>query len=116
MSFFKHVQLHKYDITDKGIKQACLDEMKAEGYDIVITEKEMQVLAAHRCEEFKDYMRPLFAQEVNVMRDYYAYNLTSDEDCCLMMMLEFFEDLGLPDDFDPKAFESLSKKFYDNLK
>ncbi len=50
------------------------------------------------------------------MRDIYAYNLTSDEDCCLMMMLEFFEDLGLPEDFDPKAFESLSKKFYDNLK
>tara|TARA_A100001515_G_scaffold101512_1_gene82178 strand:+ start:85 stop:294 length:210 start_codon:yes stop_codon:yes gene_type:complete len=46
MSFFKHVQLHKYDITDKGITQACYDEMKADGYDIVITEKEMQVLAA----------------------------------------------------------------------
>ena len=44
MSFFKHVQLHKYDITDKGITQACYDEMKADGYDIVITEKEMQVL------------------------------------------------------------------------
>ena len=27
MSFFKHVQLHKYDITDKGITQACYDEM-----------------------------------------------------------------------------------------
>ena len=61
MSFFKHVQLHKYDLTDKGVTQACYDEMKAEGYDIVISEKEMQVLAAHRCEEFKDYMRPLFA-------------------------------------------------------
>ena len=61
MSFFKHVQLHQYDITDKGISQACYDEMKAEGYDIVITEKEMQVLAKHRCEEFKNYMRPLFA-------------------------------------------------------
>ena len=47
MSFFKHVQLHKYDITDKGITQACYDEMKADGYDIVITEKEMQVLARH---------------------------------------------------------------------
>ena len=61
MSFFKHVQLHKYDITDKGITQACYDEMKADGYDIVITEKEMRVLADHRREEFKDYMRPLFA-------------------------------------------------------
>ena len=49
-------------------------------------------------------------------QDLYSYALTSDEDCCLMMMLEFFEDLGLPDDFDQKAFDSLSKKFYDNLK
>ena len=61
MSFFKHVQLHKYDITDKGLTPACYDEMKADGYDIVITEKEMQVLAKNRCEEFKNYMRPLFA-------------------------------------------------------
>ena len=60
-SFFKHVKLHEYDITDKGITQACYDEMKADGYDIVITEKEMQVLASNRCEEFKNYMRPLFA-------------------------------------------------------
>ena len=48
-------------------------------------------------------------------RDLYSYDLTSDEDCCLMMMLEFFEDLGLPDDFDAKAFESLTEKFYANL-
>ena len=61
MSFFKHVELHKYDLTDKDISQACYDEMKAEGYDLVITEKEMRVLADHRREEFKDYMRPLFA-------------------------------------------------------
>jgi len=61
MSFFKHVALHKYDLTDKGVSQACYDEMKAEGYYLVISEKEMQVLAKHRCEEFKNYMRPLFA-------------------------------------------------------
>ena len=61
MTFFKHVEIHKYDLTDKDISQACYDEMKAEGYDIVITEKEMRVLADHRREEFKDYMRPLFA-------------------------------------------------------
>ena len=61
MSFFKHVSLHEYDLTDKDISQACYDEMRAEGYDLVITEKEMRVLADHRREEFKDYMRTLFA-------------------------------------------------------
>ena len=50
MSYFKHVSLHNYDLTDKDISQACYDEMKAEGYDLVITEKEMRVLADHRRE------------------------------------------------------------------
>ena len=50
------------------------------------------------------------------MPDYYEYALTSDEDCCLMMMIEFFEDLGLPEDFNQTAFDSLSSKFYNNLK
>ena len=43
MTFFKHVELHKYDLTDKDISQACYDEMKHEGYDLVISEKEMQI-------------------------------------------------------------------------
>ena len=34
MSYFKHVSLHNYDLTDKDISQACYDEMKAEGYDL----------------------------------------------------------------------------------
>ena len=55
-------------------------------------------------------------KEVNVMRDYYTYNLTADEDCCLMMMIEYFEDLGLPEDFNQRAFDSLQDKFYANLK
>lgn len=59
--FFKYVSLHEYDLTDKGISQACYDEMKQEGYDLVISEKEMRILADNKREEFKDYMRPLFA-------------------------------------------------------
>ena len=78
MSFFKHVQLHEYDITDKGITKACYDEMKADGYDIVITEKEMQVLAAHRCEEFKNYMRPLFAQVLTMTPQEYKAHCAKD--------------------------------------
>ena len=29
--FFKHVELHKYDLTNAGIDQACYDELKASG-------------------------------------------------------------------------------------
>ena len=58
MSFFKHVQLHEYDITDLGIFQACYDELVADGNNSA--EKQLRILAAAMREEFKDYMRPLF--------------------------------------------------------
>ena len=59
MSFFKHVQLHEYDITDLGIRQACYDELIADGNNS--DEKQLRILAVAMCEEFKDYMRPLFS-------------------------------------------------------
>ena len=60
MSFFKHVKLHEYDISDLGIRQACYDELVADGNNS--DEKQLRILAVAMCEEFKDYMRPLFAQ------------------------------------------------------
>ena len=59
--FFKYISLHEYDLTDKGIAQACYDEIKQEGYDLLLSEDEMQHLSKFKCEQFKDYMRPLFA-------------------------------------------------------
>ena len=59
MSFFKYVQLHEYDITDLGITQACYDELIADGNNS--DEKQLRILARAMCEEFKDYMRPLFS-------------------------------------------------------
>ena len=58
MSFFNHVQLHEYDITDLGIRQACYDELVASGNNS--TEDQLRVLADDMREQFKDYMRPLF--------------------------------------------------------
>ena len=57
--FFKHVKLHEYDITDLGIMQACYDELVADGNNS--DEKQLRILARAMREEFKDYMRPLFA-------------------------------------------------------
>ena len=47
MSFFKHVQLHKYDLTDKGVSQACYDEITTELADAknALTEEQLWVLA-----------------------------------------------------------------------
>ena len=63
MSFFKHVQLHKYDLTDRGVSQACYDEITADLADAknALSEKQLWILADAMREEFKDYMRPLFA-------------------------------------------------------
>ena len=59
MSFFKHVQLHEYDITDAGITSACYDELVADGNNS--DPKQLEILARAMCEEVKDYMRPLFS-------------------------------------------------------
>ena len=56
--FFNHVELHKYDLTNKGISQACYDELVASGNNS--SEEQLRVLADHMREQFKDYMRPLF--------------------------------------------------------
>ena len=45
----------------------------------------------------------------------YTYRLTTDEDQVLLDMIQFFDDMGLPDSFDSKAFESLSNKFFKNV-
>jgi hypothetical protein len=45
----------------------------------------------------------------------YTYKLNTDEDQVLLDMIQFFDDLGLPDHIDSKAFESLSNKFFKNV-
>ena len=45
----------------------------------------------------------------------YNYTLTTDEDQVLLDMIQFFDDLGLPDHIDSKAFDSLSDKFFKSI-
>ena len=45
----------------------------------------------------------------------YTYKLTTDEDQVLLDMIQYFDDMGLPDSFDSKAFDSLSDKFFKNV-
>ena len=45
----------------------------------------------------------------------YTYTLTTDEDQVLLDMIQFFDDMGLPDSFDSKAFDSLSDKFFSKI-
>ena len=45
----------------------------------------------------------------------YTYRLTTDEDQVLLDMIQYFNDLGLPDHIDSRSFESLSDKFFNNI-
>ena len=45
----------------------------------------------------------------------FTYTLTTDEDQVLLDVIQYFNDLGLPDHIDAKAFESLSDKFFSNI-
>ena len=45
----------------------------------------------------------------------YTYKLNTDEDQVLLDVIQYFNDLGLPDHIYSKAFESLSKKFFNNI-
>jgi len=40
------------------------------------------------------------------------YSLNVDEDQVLLDMFEFFDDLGLPDHIDQKAYETFQNKFF----
>ena len=53
MSFFNHVQLHKYDLTDKGVSEACRDEIIADMGDayVHLTDKQLNILADAMREE-----------------------------------------------------------------
>ena len=41
-----------------------------------------------------------------------TYSLTVDEDQVLLDMIQYFDDLGLPDHIDSKAYDSLCTKFF----
>ena len=45
----------------------------------------------------------------------FTYTLTTDEDQVLLDMIQFFDDMGLPNHIDSKAYESLSDKFFKNV-
>ena len=42
----------------------------------------------------------------------YNYSLNTDEDLVLLDMFQFFDDLGLPDHIDQKAYETFQNKFF----
>ena len=44
----------------------------------------------------------------------FVYEFNTDEDQVLLDMIQFFDDVGLPDHIDQESFDSLSEKFFAN--
>ena len=42
----------------------------------------------------------------------FVYELNTDEDQVLLDMIQFFDDIGLPEHIDSDDFDSLSDKFF----
>ena len=65
MSFFNYVSLSDYDLTDQSMLQCCYDEVVAEYTDTgdiaMCGEQFLRDAARFKLEDFKNYMRPLFA-------------------------------------------------------
>ena len=60
---YRHVHPHSYDTTYRGMLQASTDELTARGYDKILEEDELKVLAQYHLEKFKNYMRPLIDRD-----------------------------------------------------
>ena len=50
---------------------------------------------------------------MNNLKTFQTYTLTSDQDAILVSMLPYFSEMGLPEDWDSEAFDSLLQEVFD---
>ena len=50
---------------------------------------------------------------MTVLKTFQTYTLNSDQDAILVQMLAYFSEMGLPEDWDQEAFDSLFQEVYD---
>ena len=50
---------------------------------------------------------------MSVLSTFQTYTFTSDQDEILTQMLSYFSEMGLPEDWDSEAFDSLFQEVYD---
>ena len=56
---YRHVNIHKYEVNDRDLLQASVDELTARGCAELLEEDELKALAQYHLEKFKNWMRPL---------------------------------------------------------
>ena len=50
---------------------------------------------------------------MTVLKTFQTYTLNSDQDAILVQMLAYFSEMGLPEDWEQEAFDSLFQEVYD---
>tara|TARA_B100000029_G_scaffold157996_1_gene153365 strand:- start:4 stop:162 length:159 start_codon:yes stop_codon:yes gene_type:complete len=50
---------------------------------------------------------------MNNLKTFQTYTLNSDQDAILIQMLSYFSEMGLPEDWDSEAFDSLFQEVFD---
>ena len=56
---YRHVNIHKYEVNDRDLLRASVDELTARGCAELLEEDELKALAQNHLEKFKNWMRPL---------------------------------------------------------
>ena len=56
---YRHVNIHKYEVNDRDLLRASVDELTARGCAELREEDELKALAQYHLEKFKNWMRPL---------------------------------------------------------
>ena len=62
--------------------------------------------------EVEKYLSSPIIKKVKQFQPMFNYSLTSDQDQVLLDMFQYFDDIGLPEHIDSKAYESLQQKFF----
>ena len=73
---YRHVNIHKYEVNDKDMLQASVDELTARGCAELLEEDELKALAQYHYEKFRNYMAPLFREEGQEVEDVVSDEIT----------------------------------------
>ena len=73
---YRHVNIHKYEVNDRDLLRASVDELTARGCAELLEEDELKVLAQYHYEKFRNFMAPLFREPGQEVEDVVSDEIT----------------------------------------
>ena len=73
---YRHVNIHNYEVDDKDMLRASVDELTARGCAELLEEDELKVLAQYHYEKFRNFMAPLFREPDQEVEDVVSDEIT----------------------------------------